>query len=155
MKGQTIQQIKITLIKELANFSYFEEFLVQKTRNIKQIEILQFLYENVYINPNSFEHVKKYFKLFGIFKLLLFYLNEDYSCFLLLLGNVYYNGEIAERDYIKARKYYESSARMNNYGAIANLRYMFEKGFGIDSDFLNSDEYNEMLAKKNGKNNFF
>lgn len=85
----------------------------------------------------------------------MFYLNEDYSCFLLLLGNVYYNGEIAERDYIKARKYYESSARMNNYGAIANLRYMFEKGFGIDSDFLNSDEYNEMLAKKNGKNNFF
>ena len=151
----TIEQIKTTLIKELANFSYFEEFLLQKTRNIKQIEIIQFLYENVYINPSSFDHVRKCFKLFGIFKLLLFYLSEDYSCFLLLLGNVYYNGEIAERDYIKARKYYESSARMNNYGAIANLRCMFEEGFGIDSDFLNSDEYNEMLAKMNGKNHFF
>ena len=59
------------------------------------------------------------------------------------LGNMYYMGEGVERNYKKAKKYYEQAKRKNSIVALYKLGFMYENGKGVSKSYQKAKVYYE------------
>ena len=60
---------------------------------------------------------------------------------------MYENGLGVERDYNKAKKYYEIAIEYNNLNAFNNLGYMYENGHGVAINFNKAVKYYEIAMR--------
>lgn len=59
------------------------------------------------------------------------------------LGIFYLNGNGVEKDYLKARNYFELSSKLGNSNAYLNLGLLYSDGLGVKQDYLKAKEYYE------------
>ena len=71
-----------------------------------------------------------------------------------LLGNMYFNGVegAVERDYVKARQWYEKAARYDNEVALTTLAFIYENGIGTDRDIEKAISLYRRAADNNSYN---
>jgi hypothetical protein len=62
------------------------------------------------------------------------------------LGNLYYKGLGKEKDYGKAKKYYELAADQGNVHAQNNLGFIYKDGLGVEQDYGAAKKYFEKAA---------
>ncbi|KAK8842215.1 hypothetical protein M9Y10_026446 [Tritrichomonas musculus] len=137
-----------------------DRFSIEEIISILYDEFIIFLIQNLYINSEdesqmfqfSFEviNIMKYqsdtFTL-NFFNFLLNSHNESEA--LVNLGNLYYDGLGVERNYSKAKEYYELSAKQNNSSALFNLGSLYANGHGVEQNYSKAKEYYELSAKQN------
>lgn len=132
-------------IKEFMFYKiYFDDFLanyiVDLYNNIDKINIIHFLYEGIYIYPSEANKSKKDFSIYDSLRQIKNYI----SIILFFIGQKFYH----ENNFIKARFFYEISAKQNNYYAY-ELGFLYEKGLGIKQDLLKAVEYYTLSSEKN------
>ncbi len=65
------------------------------------------------------------------------------------LGMIYYKGFGVEKDYNRARGYYERAAEFNNPDALYNLGEFYWHGYSVVKDYCKAKEYYEKAAALN------
>ena len=64
------------------------------------------------------------------------------------LGLLYSLGQGVERDYVKARDWFEKAAHKDEMGAMINLGVLYENGQGVERDYAKAGESYEKAADK-------
>lgn len=80
------------------------------------------------------------------FKFLTLLINQKYQVFFI---QFYYDGEIIQQDFQKAKEYFEISSEMNNLDAFFNLGILYTYGRGVPQDYEKARKYYEIAAKHN------
>ena len=115
--------------------------LSSKQNNMSAILTLGYLYEEGFGVKQDYSKAIKYYQLLA---------NQDNSDALNCLGIIYLFVE-TEKDYLKAKFYLESAAKLNNSKAMCNLGYMHYKGFGVEKNYLKAKEYFELSAEQSNR----
>ena len=63
------------------------------------------------------------------------------------IGIMYENGDGVEKDYKKAKEWYEKSAKQGNVEALVSLAIMYEEGKGVEPDFKKAISWYKKAAK--------
>ena len=64
------------------------------------------------------------------------------------IGNQYYYGDGVEKDYVKARTYYNQAAEMGYADALNDLGVLYLYGYGVEQNFETARTYYERAAEK-------
>lgn len=66
---------------------------------------------------------------------------------MVLFGRMYLNGVYVERNYQKAKMYYEQAAAENEFSAFCDLGYMYLMRLGVETDYKKADIYFKCAQK--------
>ncbi|MBR3570725.1 MAG: toll/interleukin-1 receptor domain-containing protein [Oscillibacter sp.] len=81
---------------------------------------------------------------------------EEYAKMLYQRGEDYYHGRNGvQRDYAKARDYYERAAVKGNADALCGLGVLYDNGNGVQRDYAKARDYYERAAVKGNANALF
>lgn len=74
----------------------------------------------------------------------------------LKIAEAVFNGELVERDYFVANKYYELAVSKGAYEGSYNLGYIYEKGLGVEVDLEKAIvHYRESLSSETAKDSYY
>lgn len=71
------------------------------------------------------------------------------------MGLLYFKGEGVEKDYSKAKEYFELSAEKENISAFIHLGIIYLLGKGVVPDYQKSYEYFQKAADKENAQSFY
>ena len=149
-KRPNIQKIRSVIMVNFNLFKYLEKCLLMDQMN--KSEIVQFLYENIIlIDDNQDEYSQYYLNIISFIKVFLLKNKGDTSSFLLKLGDLYNEENVYEKNYLKARYYYELSAQLNNSTALLYLGDFYYFGLGVDKNFAIAKKYYEDSFRLNNQ----
>ncbi|KAK8838052.1 hypothetical protein M9Y10_036002 [Tritrichomonas musculus] len=136
----TIKEIKSLLIIELDSF-IINNLLLSDDRP----QIFHFIYENFIFHVLNQEICEK-----SNFDLLMKFNNIlDNSDLYNLIGTLFEHGVGMNKNYLKAKKYYEISAKRNNSRALLNLGNLYFKGNGVEQNYSKAKKYYELSSELN------
>lgn len=135
---QELEAIKYAPIYDISMCSLFEKS-VAKVINILPKPSKIFNYGTKQISEDEFEKIRK--KAFEG--------NDNAQNF---LGNCYYNGVAAEKNYREAVIWYKKSADQGNSFAQCQLGKCFEKGLGVKQDYGKAVEWYNIASLNNNIN---
>ena len=145
----TDNEVLSIITDEVNSFYYLEDYLMKSKVEIIDSEIISFLLENIFLVQNDSCKLNKCFQNINTFKSLLETKIQDESSFLLDLGFLYEQGNEVEQNYVKAKEYYELSAKQKNSQAIFNLGFLYEKGKGVEQSYSRAKEHYLLSAELN------
>lgn len=123
----------------------------EKDKNKSQI--VEYIWEKIIYQKNEYSFLLCYEQIKNFQKL---FINIDNkSLIYLMLGNLYYNGYGVKQDYLKAKKYYELSSKLNNSTALLNLGDLYYKGYGVRQDYFKAKKCYELSSKLNNPTALF
>ena len=67
----------------------------------------------------------------------------------------YFKGLGVKQNYLKAKEYFELSAKQGNSDALFKLGYFYSEGLGVEPNYLKAKEYFELSAKQNHSDALF
>lgn len=140
-----LNSIEEELVNEINSFYYIEKFLKNDKINNKATKLVQYLNEIILFQPQNLETLMT--TNFNTTIFVLFSFLEDHSQTLANLGYIYYKGKMVHRDYLKAKEYFELSAKCNNSEAYMLLGDIYLNGEGVEEDIEKAVKYYESSAQ--------
>ena len=143
--------IKSCLIDEINLFDNFENFLIEDPKKSRIVDISHFIFESYLILHKNLRELAKYELNLNNFLKLLKIKSQclSQSIFLFNLGDSYQHGKYTKLNYLKAREYYELSAKEENSDSLTRLGDLYYDGLGLMKNYNKAKEYYEMAAHLN------
>lgn len=148
----SINQFFDFLYEETSSFEILKiSFLKKIIHNMNKPQIQQYFKEIYHLLFIERDFDEKYFHKHEIelFQILNFINKSEISSILHSVGKLYYDGEIIQQDFQKAKEYFEISSEMNNLDAFFNLGILYTYGRGVPQDYEKAIKYYEIAAKHN------
>ena len=162
-----LDEIKNVILEETRPIQFLENYwLKQPIDHIEYSQMIQFILENITLRIKSHEkeEIKKYINEVGKLHFInLFYQNyisqdpvfedyqivssNDYPKTLTSIGDMYFKGEIFDKNHEKAREYYELGAKLKDIGALNKLGDIYFNGVGVGMDFFKAKIYYEQAEQ--------